>query len=133
MVFATTLALTFTSYWLNDMILDTESEFDGKQVWLMKLQGQNMILSKTFESICIDQTIEYNWRHKGCILQISDHWVNKQRLGVSLGKSWETYPKVKFAEKQTKGIDKGTTEKYLFEAELRLIWRWFKACFFTKL
>ena len=42
------------------MILDTESEVDGKQVWLMKLQGQNMFLVKTFEIICIDQTLEEN-------------------------------------------------------------------------
>ena len=81
------------------MILDTKSEVDGKQVWLMKLQGQNMILAKTFESICIDKTLEDNWRHKGCILQISYHGVNKQMLGVGLGQSWETYPKVKFATK----------------------------------
>ena len=121
------------TYWLNDIILDTESEVDGKQVWLMKLQGQNMILAKTFQIICINQTLEDNWRNKGCIPQSTYHGVNKQRLGVSLGKSWETYPKVNFAAKQTKGIDKGTTEKYLFEAELRLIWRWFKGCFFTKL
>ena len=83
------------------MILDTESEFDGKQVWLMKLQGQNMILANTFEIICIDQTLEDNWRHKGCILQSSDHGVKIQRLGVGLGQSWEIYPKVKFAAKQT--------------------------------
>ena len=44
------------------MTLDTESEFDGKQVWLMKLQGQNLILMKNFEIICIDQTLEDNWR-----------------------------------------------------------------------
>ena len=44
------------------MILDTESEVDGKKVWLMKLQGQNMILAKTFEIICIDQNLEYNIR-----------------------------------------------------------------------
>ena len=56
-----------------------------------------------FESICIYQTLKDNWRHKGCILQISDHGVNRQRLGVSLGQSWEIYPKVKFAAKQTKG------------------------------
>ena len=67
------------------MTLDTESEFDGKQVWLMKMQGPNLILAKTFESICIDQTLEDNWRHKGCIRQIWDHGVNGQRLGVGLG------------------------------------------------
>ena len=44
------------------MILDTESEVYGKQVWLMKLQGQNMILESNFERICIDQTLEDNWR-----------------------------------------------------------------------
>ena len=91
------------------MILDTESEVDGKKVWLMKLQGQNLILAKNFESICIDQTLKENWRHKGCILQSSDHGVNRERLGFGLGQSWETYPKVKFAAKQTKGRDKGTT------------------------
>ena len=69
----------------------------------MNLQGQSLILTKTFESICIDQTLEDNWRHKGCILQSSDHGVNRQRLGFGLGQSWETYPKVKFAAKQTNG------------------------------
>ena len=75
----------------------------------MKLQGQNLLLAKTVESICIDQTLEDNWIHKGCILQSSNHGVNKQRLGGGLGKSWETYPKVKFVAKQTKGRDKCTT------------------------
>ena len=83
--------------------------------------GQNLILANIFESICIDQTLEDNWRHKGFIFQISDHGVNIQRLGVGLGKSWETYPKVNFAAKQTKGRDKGATKNYLFEADLRLI------------
>ena len=68
-----------------------------------------MILAKTFEIICIDQTLEDNWRQKGCILQSIDHGVNRQRLGVGLGHSWETYWKVKFPTKQTKGRDKCTT------------------------
>ena len=67
------------------MILDTKSEVDGKQVWLMKMQGPNLILAKTFESICIDQTLEDDWRNKGCILQSSDHGVNRQSLGFGLG------------------------------------------------
>ena len=87
----------------------------------MELQGQNLILAKTFESICIDQTLEDNWIHKRWIIQSSNHGVNKQRLGGGLGKSWETYPKVNFAAKQTKGRHKGATKNYLFEVDLRLI------------
>ena len=67
------------------MILDTESEVDGKQVWLMKTQGQNMILENTFERICIDQNLEDNWRHNVCIPQSSEHGVNRQRFGFGIG------------------------------------------------
>ena len=87
------------------MILDTQSEVDGKQVWLMNLQGQNMILAKTFERICIDKNLEHNWRHKWCVLQSKDHEIHRQRWGIGLGQIWEIYPKVKLASKQTSGIE----------------------------
>ena len=66
---------------------------------------------KTFEIICIDKTLEDIWRHKRCVIQSSDHGVSRQSLGVGLGQSWETYPKVSFVAKQTKGRYKGTTNK----------------------
>ena len=80
------------------MILDTESEVDVKQVWLMKLQGQNLILAKTFESICIDQTLEGNWREFEVLtipgleeMALSWSAVNKLSLNTRFFNRWARF------------------------------------------